>query len=285
MKLATALACLLFLVACASGHVETLPAKRPASVNAERSALLVLYALTDGPNWKLNNGWGGPPGTECEWEGVFCDYANSELTVIGLHLGDNHLTGHLPDEIGQLANLSEFLVHGNRMSGAAPSGLLAKFDSGQLRFLGYAGQFSPVSEIRLKFQVSAELCGDYEATIRLDGSATLSRKFCRNSSDEDRGTFWETKTGFINRYAGDFDRLARLSETSRLSEISGSYRRNITHGNLETITVIRSDRAPIVIEDYAESAPAPIWLMKRAIAGVLFNAEWESSTRSEVVLE
>ena len=50
----------------------------------ERQALLDLYNQTGGPSWFDNLGWGGAPGTECEWVHVIC---NDEGThVVELYL-------------------------------------------------------------------------------------------------------------------------------------------------------------------------------------------------------
>ena len=252
---------------------------------AERAALLALYESTNGDAWIARDGWGGPHGTECDWPGVSCGSTESERTVTGLHLIENNLAGPLPRALDDLRNLEELLILGNRITGTVPPKTLAKFDEGSLRFLGYAGQFSAVSIIKLTERAPSALCGDYEATIRANGAASLARKKCRNATPEDRATFWERSEGFVNRYTGDVDRLARLSEILRFDELEREYSRAITHGGTVTITLERELSAPLVVDEYASSAPARFWLMKRAIAGALFNAEWETTTQSEVVME
>jgi hypothetical protein len=77
----------------------------------------------------------------------------------------------------------------------------------------------------------------------------------------------------------------RLFETSHLERIAGKYERAITHGTYETITIELAGGGRVVVDDYAASAPAPAWLMKRAIAGALFNAIWDTTVRSPVVVE
>jgi hypothetical protein len=39
----------------------------------ERDALIALYTSTDGPHWRHQDRWNGPPGTECTWYRVLCD--------------------------------------------------------------------------------------------------------------------------------------------------------------------------------------------------------------------
>lgn len=279
------------IVACGAARVgaahaaEDLPPAIQTVPTNERAALIALYRATDGANWKERDGWLGPPGTECEWSGVLCDFATTPPTVTGLHLHDNALRGHLPPELDHLTNLDQLVLFGNHLGGTVPPRILEKFDSGRLRFLGYAEYFSSVSAIRLEVSPRGVLCGDYDAIIHLGGAATLKAKFCRSSSPADRATFWETKTGYIDRYASDFDRLARLSEVLHLERLAGRYERSITHASFETITIDRRAASSIVISEYASSAPAQVWLMKRAIAGALFNATWETIERSEPVEE
>lgn len=270
------------VILCALGSAAQATPAIPAT---ERSALLALYAATDGLHWLNRQGWGEPAGTECDWEGVVCDHSGSGVSVVGLYLGANGLTGALPAELDLLTNLQELLLYDNKLSGRVPKGILAKFDSGRFRFLGYANQFSPISAIKLELRPTGVLCGHYRATMRADGAATLERKVCRHESDGDRGTFWERSVGSIDGYSGDFDRLARLAETLQLERLSGKYGRSITHGAYETITIERLGQPSVIIEDYAASAPAQAWLMRRAIAGAIFNASWEKTDRSEVVVE
>lgn len=265
---------------------ESVPANTAAIPAAERAVLLELYRSTNGEDWKHREGWGGPAGTECEWYGVICDNSDDgQLRVSGLYLGDNRLSGILPARLGELAGLSELLLYGNRLSGAVPASVLNRFDDGWLRFLGYAGQFSPIVEIRLSVRPTGVICGDYDVTLKVGGPDTVARKLCRNATAEDRSTFWERSSGRTGVYAGDIDRIARLVEATGFASLLASYRRSITHGTSETITVIYRNGTRRAVEDYAESAPAPMWLMKRAIAGAAFGGDWEHTTRTDPVVE
>lgn len=290
MCLRQLMVCLL-LSGCAISRSQTAEAP-PGSVaihgalsSRERTALVALYRTTGGDNWKRQDAWLGLAGTECEWYGITCQFNGSKATVTALRLYENDLKGTLPRELDDLANMNELLLFGNHLSGDIPPGILQKFDSGRLRFLGYAGQFSPVSAIRLTVVPGGVLCGDYEAVILLDGSVTLKSKVCRNTTDADRATYWETKSGSVDRYAGDFDRLARLSETLAIDSVAGEYDRAITHGIAETLVIERGKQPAIVVRDYADAAPAAVWVMKRSIAGALFNAVWETVEFSEPVVE
>ncbi len=74
--------------------------------STEREALIALYNSTDGVNWKNNTNWLGEPGTECTWYGVICNY----ITLEGLSLSNNQLTGSIPPELNNLTYLSYGLM-------------------------------------------------------------------------------------------------------------------------------------------------------------------------------
>ncbi|CAE7599892.1 ER2, partial [Symbiodinium sp. CCMP2456] len=54
----------------------------------------------------------GLPGSHCEWGGVWC--YSDRCTVKGLNLGGRNLTGELPPEIGDLAELRDLWLYNNR---------------------------------------------------------------------------------------------------------------------------------------------------------------------------
>ena len=86
------------------------------SPETDREALVALYNATGGPNWRRNNNWLSdvPIG---EWEGVTTD---GNGRVIGLALSDNQLSGEIPPELGNLANLTGLDLDGNELSGEIP---------------------------------------------------------------------------------------------------------------------------------------------------------------------
>lgn len=169
--------------------------------------------------------------------------------------------------------------------GRVPDGVLQRFDDGTLRFLGYAGQFSPIVEVRLEVSPTAVLCGDYSISVRVGGPDRAERKICSNARPDDRTTYWERQVGRVGEYGGDIDRIARLIETSGFGSLQDSYWRNVTHATFETITVKYRDGTSKRVKDYAESAPRPMWLLKRVIAGAAFSGDWQETSRSRPIKE
>ena len=118
------------LLACGSDAPSATPASdeaRPTpktplantSPETDREALVALYNATDGPNWANNENWlsGDPIG---EWYGVRTD-DNGRVTWLFLY--ENRLSGEIPAELGNLANLTQMALSGNELSGAIPSEL------------------------------------------------------------------------------------------------------------------------------------------------------------------
>ena len=82
----------------------------------DREALVALYNATNGPNWANNENWlsGAPIG---EWYGVRTD-DNGRVTWLFLY--ENRLSGEIPPELGNLANLETLGLSNNRLSGEIP---------------------------------------------------------------------------------------------------------------------------------------------------------------------
>jgi Leucine-rich repeat (LRR) protein len=91
----------------------------------ERAALIALYNSTNGTAWLDRTSWRNaantdfaPAGTECTWYGVICDGLAAHVS--GLTLDDNHVTGAIPPEIGDLTALTTLLLRRNGVSGSIP---------------------------------------------------------------------------------------------------------------------------------------------------------------------
>ena len=89
------------------------------SVASDREALVALYHATDGPNWTDSTNWlsDAPIGT---WYGVTTD-ADGRVDRLGLF--GNQLTGEIPRELGNLANLKWLSLDGNELTGEIPGQL------------------------------------------------------------------------------------------------------------------------------------------------------------------
>ena len=85
----------------------------------DAQALERLYQATNGDGWTSSGGWLADDNLG-RWRGVRTD---SVGRVAGLDLSGNGLSGHLPDAMGRLANLTELKVGNNALSGRMPLSL------------------------------------------------------------------------------------------------------------------------------------------------------------------
>ena len=79
-------------------------------------ALMALYNSAGGDDWSVNTSW-GTAAPLITWGQVNADL-NGRVT--DLELGDNNLVGTLPDELGDLTELTTLYLWGNGLSGPIP---------------------------------------------------------------------------------------------------------------------------------------------------------------------
>ena len=78
-----------------------------------RAALTAFYNATGGANWGNNTNWLSDR-TLGDWYGVTTDTTGR---VVALDLFENHLTGTIPSEVGNLANLTRLNLRDNQLTG------------------------------------------------------------------------------------------------------------------------------------------------------------------------
>ena len=96
---------------------------------SNRQVLDSLYRLTGGEEWTDTTNWLSDEPLS-EWYGV--ETSDSSGDVVGLSLGENNLTGSIPDVLAELDSLVTLDLGGNALGGEIPWGLR---ELGQLRRL------------------------------------------------------------------------------------------------------------------------------------------------------
>ena len=98
--------------------VEAVPAAADsfATTAGNRDVLVALYEATDGPNWDNNLNWLTDAPLD-EWFGVGTDASGRVET---LFMGENGLTGEIPPELGNLADLRQLILYDNDLAGEIP---------------------------------------------------------------------------------------------------------------------------------------------------------------------
>ncbi len=98
--------------------------------------LVNLYNLTEGPNWINSTNWLSDLPVS-EWHGITVH----DSSVIGIELARNHLSGQIPEDIGQLTNLEILNLSDNNISGELPVSLnnLVKLKSLNLSHNQFSG--------------------------------------------------------------------------------------------------------------------------------------------------
>ena len=103
----------------ASTEVVAEHVQAAAAAATDRAALTALYNATGGPSWTRSDNWLSA-GPLSDWYGVQVD-TNGQ--VVSLTLGGNNLSGPMPDEIGDLANLTTLQLYTNNLTGPIPAEL------------------------------------------------------------------------------------------------------------------------------------------------------------------
>ena len=168
--------------------------------NPDRAPLVALYEATAGRNWTHRDNWltDVPLG---DWYGV---EVNGEGRVISLELPENGLVGHLPSELGDLAELEGLELGYNGLTGAIPPEL------GSLSNLRWLS----VVENKLEGRIPSEL-GDL---AELEGLELARNQLLTGAIPPELGrlskleTLWIGGTGLTGAIPPELGKLSNLRE-------------------------------------------------------------------------
>ena len=119
-------ACVLVGLGVQSAAATTVPelAMGPAATNcasvteipqSECEALVALYNGANGPGWTNKSGW-LVTNKPCSWFGIECVVGH----VTKINLNSDQLSGAIPPQLGNLANLQWLVLGYNQLSGVIP---------------------------------------------------------------------------------------------------------------------------------------------------------------------
>ncbi len=88
----------------------------------QKDALISFYKATNGNNWLNKTNWCSDKPID-EWYGVYLSYDDEYTTTISLRLGNNNLSGQIPEEIGNIPYLKSLELSFNNLSGNIPTSI------------------------------------------------------------------------------------------------------------------------------------------------------------------
>lgn len=252
---------------------------------ADRAVLLEFFKTTNGDAWTRKDGWNGPPGTECDWLGVACDYTAPEEPnhVVALYFYQNNLTGVLPASVAQLSKLHSFSATSNHLSGHIPDAWLAGWDHNTFELHVDAEQFDNLDyTISLTQEASSILCDDvvdppavpanYMVTFRSDGMATRYSVQCKHDRDTEcvvhTGTNWNTAR---------VGRLAQYLELQRQPTDNEPAFGFATHGTYITVSVCLRAQCNSATT-YNGANPLPLFGLENAVLGLAAGTQWQRTS-------
>lgn len=91
---------------------EIVETEREEGAEEEKEALMAIYNAMGGPSWKRVDNWGTDAPLK-DWYGVEVDQFTGR--VLRLYLGDNNLSGTIPEELGDLLFLEALDISDNKI--------------------------------------------------------------------------------------------------------------------------------------------------------------------------
>lgn len=139
---------------------QTTPIFQMETSLTEVEVLETFYKSTNGDQWENASGWISIT-SPCTWYGITCTAGS----ITELRLTNNHLTGSIPVELGNLFNLVVLDLEGNQLTGQIPR---------ELKTLTHLSHLN-LSFNRLSGEIPPEL-GEMQSLVQLSvaGNSTLS---------------------------------------------------------------------------------------------------------------
>lgn len=180
------------------------------------AALEALYRATDGDNWVNNDNWLSQRPLR-EWHGIEPLHSNPGR-VFRLNLPSNGLSGTIPPEIGDLAELVDLNLSKNSLTGSIPPEIgnlvnlrtLLNLSDNQLTG-GIPAQISKLTRLDFLALNNNQLTGNIPAEFGM--LRVIHFIYIRNNRLSVSGSYWDTETSGQDEGA---------SQVSRGGSINGS---------------------------------------------------------------
>ena len=249
------------------GYVDQPPPPLPGKTSPEtdRQALIALYDATDGENWRNHTNWlsDAPTG---EWSGVT---TNAEGRVTELLLAENRLSGEIPPELGNLANLTDLDLSFNQLSGQIPLelGNLANLEQLALQSNQLSGEIPPelgsLSNLESLVlggnQLSGEIPPELGNLANLEQLALQSNQLSGEIPPE-LGSLGNLESLVLegNQLSGEIPPALDTVLSWSMQSESAHTPEPSPNDFSSYMAVINTNQGPITVELYAEEAPQTV---------------------------